>query len=380
MTIASLTRLCHPTHNPLHDRVEAFPIERVSAVNAYFGNEVAGDLGHDAVSVARVLVVRARHDERGPRADGGEHVVRVELLSEPGYGLEERDAGVLTPSGGEAAHGAADAGEATAGIDRRVVECRVSPVRMSGHAHPLLVQVCDVAQDAQGTLRIVQALPHQQVAIEEPVGHGVVVLDPIPKGWLDAATRDPSILEGDRVGRQHGESSARERWTEGLIRAANIARDLALPEMELAVVLVEDHHPAVRCSIVRREEERRDEVSFESLVLDALSAVPVRVLRGASSERHGPPPALPVIPPLDAAVDAALEDAAVDASLAELPPRTDGGLFVYDDPRGVSRGPWRVVRGGDARLPWGQRTSALRRLRLPTEALPWVGVRCAYDP
>jgi formylglycine-generating enzyme required for sulfatase activity len=86
-------------------------------------------------------------------------------------------------------------------------------------------------------------------------------------------------------------------------------------------------------------------------------------------------PALPAAAPLDAATDAA-----VDASLAEMPPRTDGGLFVYDDPRGVARGPWRVVRGGDARLPWARRTSALRRLRLPTEALPWVGVRCAYDP
>ena len=87
-------------------------------------------------------------------------------------------------------------------------------------------------------------------------------------------------------------------------------------------------------------------------------------------------PPLPTVAPLDAATP----DAAVDAALAELPPRTDGGLFVYDDPRGVSRGPWRVVRGGNAGMPWPQCTSALRRLRLPTEALPTVGVRCAYDP
>lgn len=87
-------------------------------------------------------------------------------------------------------------------------------------------------------------------------------------------------------------------------------------------------------------------------------------------------PAPPVIPPLDAAV----ADASADASLAELPPRTDGGLFIYDDPRGVARGPWRVVRGGDSRLPWARCTTALRRFRLPTEALPWVGLRCVYEP
>jgi formylglycine-generating enzyme required for sulfatase activity len=119
--------------------------------------------------------------------------------------------------------------------------------------------------------------------------------------------------------------------------------------------------------------------------VDDLTPEGIRDLAGSLAEWVDDPgdfyPALPGIPPLDAAVDdAAVDDAAVDASLAELPPRTDGGLFVYDDPRGVSRGPWRVVRGGDARLPWGQCTSALRRLRLPTEALPWVGVRCAYDP
>jgi formylglycine-generating enzyme required for sulfatase activity len=113
--------------------------------------------------------------------------------------------------------------------------------------------------------------------------------------------------------------------------------------------------------------------------VDDLTPEGIRDLAGSVAEWVDDPgnfyPALPELPRLDAAVDAA-----VDASLAELPPRTDAGLFIYDDPRGAVRGPWRVVRGGDARLPWGQCTSALRRMRLPTEALPWVGVRCAYDP
>jgi len=117
--------------------------------------------------------------------------------------------------------------------------------------------------------------------------------------------------------------------------------------------------------------------------VDDLTPEGIRDLAGSLAEWVDDPgdfyPELPEIPSLDGSVDAAV-DASVDASLAELPPRTDGGLFVYDDPRGVSRGPWRVVRGGDARLPWAQCTSALRRFRLPTEALPWVGVRCVYDP
>lgn len=113
--------------------------------------------------------------------------------------------------------------------------------------------------------------------------------------------------------------------------------------------------------------------------VDDLTPEGIRGLGGSLAEWVEDPgdfyPELPTIPPLDASVDAS-----VDASLAELPPRTDSGLFIYDDPRGLSRGPWRVVRGGDSRLPWSQCTSALRRFRLPTEALPWVGVRCVYDP
>ena len=117
--------------------------------------------------------------------------------------------------------------------------------------------------------------------------------------------------------------------------------------------------------------------------VDDLTTEGIRDLAGSLAEWVEDPgdfyPELPEIPSLDASVDASL-DASVDASLAELPPRTDGGLFVYDDPRGVSRGPWRVVRGGDARLPWAQCSSALRRFRLPADALPWVGVRCVYAP
>lgn len=93
----------------------------------------------------------------------------------------------------------------------------------------------------------------------------------------------------------------------------------------------------------------------------------VRDLLGGVSEWVDDPgdffPPLPRLPSPDASVG--------DASLDDVPPRTDGGLFIVDDPRGPSRSPWRVVRG---------RTPTQRIFRLPTDALPWVGFRCVFDP
>lgn len=92
----------------------------------------------------------------------------------------------------------------------------------------------------------------------------------------------------------------------------------------------------------------------------------VRDLLGGVSEWVDDPgdffPPLPRLPSPDASVG--------DASFEDAPPRTDGGLFIVDDPRGPSRSPWRVVRG---------RTAAQRVFRLPTDALPGVGFRCVYD-
>lgn len=92
----------------------------------------------------------------------------------------------------------------------------------------------------------------------------------------------------------------------------------------------------------------------------------VRDLLGGVSEWVDDPgdffPPLPRLPSPDGGV--------ADASFDDVPPRTDGGLFIVDDPRGPSRSPWRVVRG---------RTSSQRIFRLPTDALPWVGFRCVYD-
>jgi len=96
---------------------------------------------------------------------------------------------------------------------------------------------------------------------------------------------------------------------------------------------------------------------------------------------------LPTLPDPDAATlgDASLDgampgDVTGDTGLADaLPPQTETGLFVYDDPRGPTRSPWRIARGGDEALAHPRRTNTLRRFRRPDDRLPWLGFRCAYD-
>src|SRR5690606_11516213 len=63
--------------DPLDDCIEAHLVERVAAVDAKFGDEVAADPGHDLVGIPRVLVPGTRDDHRWPRSDGCEDVVRV---------------------------------------------------------------------------------------------------------------------------------------------------------------------------------------------------------------------------------------------------------------------------------------------------------------
>lgn len=89
-------------------------------------------------------------------------------------------------------------------------------------------------------------------------------------------------------------------------------------------------------------------------------------------------PPLPRPASLDAGADAGAEGSLGDAEAVDVGERTDEGLFIFDDPRGPPRSPWRVVRGGDARTPLAAQQTTLRRFREPDDALPWVGFRCAY--
>lgn len=241
------------------------------ALHAQLGDEVACDLRHHLVRIPRILVLRARHHHRRPRTDGGQQIVVAELAYKPGHGFEQQDPGAFAQARLEAADGAADAGEPAPRIDGGVVERRGAAVRVAGHAHAVWIDFGGLQQRAQRPLGVVQALAHQQVAFQQPMAHGVVVLQPVVEVRLGALHRAASVLEGDGIRCQHRETPARERRAEGLERIAYQARHFALAEVELAVVLVEDHHAAKRLAPVRREQECRDAVVFEAAVFDAFA-------------------------------------------------------------------------------------------------------------
>ena len=45
------------TNNPLHHRIEPLLIQRMPALHAQLGDEVARNPGHDFVRIARILVL-----------------------------------------------------------------------------------------------------------------------------------------------------------------------------------------------------------------------------------------------------------------------------------------------------------------------------------
>jgi hypothetical protein len=71
-----------------------------------------------------------------------------------------------------------------------------------------------------------------------------------------------------------------------LKRVAYLASYLALAEVELAIVLVKDHHSAERIATPRREQESRNEVILESPVLDPFPVESVGLFDVASLEPH----------------------------------------------------------------------------------------------
>jgi hypothetical protein len=71
-----------------------------------------------------------------------------------------------------------------------------------------------------------------------------------------------------------------------LKRIAHLAGHLAFAEVKLAIVLVKDNHSAGRFATPRREQEGRNEVFFESPVLDPFSVESGELFDVATLERH----------------------------------------------------------------------------------------------
>ena len=97
---------------------------------------------------------------------------------------------------------------------------------------------------------------------------------------------DLSILEGDGVRGQDCDASTSERRPERLKSVAHLAGYFALAEVELPVVLVKDNNSAECVATPRREQESRNEVAFESPVLDSFSVESVDLFGVASLELH----------------------------------------------------------------------------------------------
>jgi hypothetical protein len=157
---------------------------------------------------------------------------------------------------------------------------------MPGDAHATLIHPGDRQQHAHGPLGVIQAFAHQRVAIQQPVAHGAVVLQPVVVVRLHAANRGTPILEAEGVRRQHHEAPAGQRRPEGLEGIAHQAGHLALAEVELPVVLVENDNAAERVAPLGREQEGRDDVAFESQVFDTFPVESIACHDLAALEGH----------------------------------------------------------------------------------------------
>lgn len=93
-----------------------------------------------------------------------------------------------------------------------------------------------------------------------------------------------SILESDGIRGQDCKAFTSERRPEGLKCVAYLAGYFALTEVEFPIVLVKDNYSTERVAPSRNEQESRNEVTFESPVLDPFSVESVGLFDDASLE------------------------------------------------------------------------------------------------
>ena len=123
-------------------------------------------------------------------------------------------------------------------------------------------------------------------ALQQAMTHGVVVLEPIVVIRFYALNRSAPILESDGIRRQNHEASTGKRRPESLERIAHLTRYLALAEMKFPIVLMEYNHPAQRLAPLWREQQSRNEITFESPVLDPFTKEPIEFLDVATPDFH----------------------------------------------------------------------------------------------
>lgn len=223
-----------------------------------------------------------------PRRDRGQYVFEIESCAEAGDDLRQLDAravGDLAPVGGE---GTAGAGEPDPLVECRHEQRRVPSVGVPKGRNSTRVHVRSLNQDRDGGHCVLDDLPHQRVAGDEPIRKCVVVLVPVVVTRIGPWTARSPVLEGDRVGGKHDEPGPGERWTEGLVPVPNQSEDLRLAEVALSCVLVKDNDTREGAVSAWHGQESWDDVIVGD-EMNEVSHVPVVLPRRDQADLRGRP-------------------------------------------------------------------------------------------
>ncbi len=242
----------------------------------------------DLVRVGRVGVAGGGDEQQRPRRDQADDVVEV------GHGPDARDhrgeldrraIGDPAPVGARAA---ARRDEPHALVEGGVEEGGRAAVGVAGQADRGGVDAGVPGQGRERGERVAQHRRHQQPAADEPERELVGVAAGVVVARVRARAGRAAVLEAGGVGGEDDQTAAREVRAERLQGVARTARDLALAQVPLAVVLVVDDHAGGRRTVAGAvgHEQVRGHVALCAREAHALLGVAVARLRGEDLDRR----------------------------------------------------------------------------------------------
>lgn len=143
-------------------------------------------------------------------------------------------------------------------------------------------------QSTHGSLAVVQVLSHDEISVDQAVGHAVVVLQPVLIVRRDTLCLSPPVLERVRVRRDHSQAPSGERGAKCLQGVPGKPCDFAFSEVECASVLVKHHHAPNRVRSLGNEQERRDLSPVVAFIGDGFPEIFVAVSRRDRSNPLSP--------------------------------------------------------------------------------------------
>ena len=161
-------------------------------------------------------------------------------------------------------------------------------------------------EDRRGTIQGIEPDYYDWLQHYNAMSYRLLDGDVLMRKCLDDAQRALSVLLqvsglDERLVGVAGHSYARPRTTAGCVmgvcravglgrwpekRLAHLTRYLALAEMKFPIVLMEYNHPAQRLAPLWREQQSRNEITFESPVLDPFTKEPIEFLDVATPDFH----------------------------------------------------------------------------------------------